>query len=190
MKTVDIRFPDNTISIMKSLIGQEFKMIKHDPFMFGLDVYGIVGLFIDDNVYKLTNLVEVLDYYGKMEDVAVFRFEATTADKIVTFRVNGEMIDFPIHSKIKEIRIVNENQQLFYNGEQTYDVYTVRGIIFVLQDGREISFEKPIWFSEEIYIRKGYDLIEKFVSTDDFAEGWEGCDGYETKCTREIITIS
>jgi hypothetical protein len=54
---------------------------------------------------------------------------------------------------------------------------------------REISFEIRTWFSEMITVEKGYDLIEKFTPIDDFLEEWEGCDGYNAKSTREIITL-
>jgi hypothetical protein len=100
----------------------------------------------------------------------------------------GNMIEYPVENRITEIRIVNENQRLFHHDEQIYDVYTVRGIIFVLEDGREISFEKPIWFSEEIYIQKGYDLIEKFAPFEEFAEGWN--EDYHGESSREITVIS
>lgn len=187
MKTVDIRFSEETMQIFHSLIGQQFDGMKHDPFIHVPSVYGIVGLFIGGNAFKLTNLIEVLDYYGQMEDVAVFRFEPTTSDDIKTFIDNGEMIDYPVRSRIKEIRIVNENQRLYHNGKQTYDVYTVRGIIFVFEDDHEISFEKPIWFSEEIYIQKGYNLIAKFSPTEEFGEGWEG--EYRGECSREVVSV-
>ena len=187
MKTVDVRFSDKTIQTIQTLVGQEFDGMKHDPFIHVPSVYGIVGLFIGGKAYKLTNLIEVLDYYGQKEDVAVFHFVPTTPDSIKTFMDDGEMIDFPVCSCIKEVRIINENQRLYYKGEQTYDVYTVRGLIFVLEDGREISFEKPIWFSEEIYIQKGYDLFEKYSPTDEFGEGWEG--DYRGECSRDIVTI-
>ena len=93
-------------------------------------------------------------------------------------------------SIIKKITVVNEHQQLFNQGIQTYDVYVTRAIIFEMEDGGEISFEKDIWFSEEINIRRGHDLIDKLSSTDSFAENWEGIEGYDTKCDRESIIMA
>lgn len=188
MNTVDIRFSAETVQILQSLVGKQFDEVKHDPFIYVPSVYGIVGFFIDGKAYKLTNLIEVLDYYGKMEDVAVFRFEQTSQDQIKTFVDNGELISYPICSRIREIRIVNENQRLYHNNVQTYDVNTVRGLIFVFEDGHEFSFEKPIWFSEEIVIRKGYNLIDSFASTDEFGEAWEG--DYRGECSREVMTLT
>ncbi len=188
MKTIDIRFSIETIDTIRSLIGQRFESLKHDPFIFSPSVYGIVGMVIGGKSYTITNQVEVLDYYGKTEDVAVFHFQPAEYESIESFMDEGNMIEYPVENRITEIRIVNENQRLFHHDEQIYDVYTVRGIIFVLEDGREISFEKPIWFSEEIYIQKGYDLIEKFAPFEEFAEGWNG--DYHGECSREITVIS
>lgn len=40
-----------------------------------------------------------------------------------------------------------------------------------------------------ITVEKGYNLIEKFASTDGFIEEWEGCKGYKAKCSRDIVTL-
>lgn len=189
MKKIDVRFDENTMVLLRESIGKTFKKYKCDPFDFVPSVYGIIGIFIDEEVYKLTNFCEVLDYYGYDEDVAVFKFVSADKEEIKTCIVDGEMIDTPVNSIIEKIHIINEHQKLYYNGIQTYDVWVTRGIIFFLKDGREISYEKNIWFSEFISIQKGYDLEEKFESTDVFDEGWEDCEGYETECTRERIVI-
>ncbi len=53
-------------------------------------------------------------------------------------------------------------------------LYCVRlveiGIVFMLEDSREISFEIETWFSEMITIQRGYNLIKKFPPTNDFLE--------------------
>lgn len=69
--------------------------------------------------------------------------------------MNTDMTNIPVEEMIQEIQIVNEHQELFHLGVKTYDVQVTRGIIFLLQNGGEISFEKNIWFSEMISIHKG-----------------------------------
>ncbi|MCH5210692.1 MAG: hypothetical protein J1F01_06965 [Oscillospiraceae bacterium] len=189
MKTIDVRFDDNTIAALKNIIGRNVKKYKCDPPVVDSTVYGIIGIFIDDKVYKLTNFCEVLDYYGQPEDVAVFRFALSNKDEIKTCLLEGEMIDTPIESLIKEIHVINENQRLFYKEQQTYNVWLTRGLIFILADGSEISFEKDIWFSEFIETQRGHKLISKFSSVNIFLEGWEDCEGYRTECSREATII-
>lgn len=189
MKTIDIRFNEKTMSLLNQFLGKKFEKYKCNPFDFSPTVYGIVGIFVDGLIYKLTNFCDVLDYYGKNEDVAVFKFETSEEKEIKSCIVDEEMIETPINSTIQKIHIINENQKLFYHSEQTYNVWVTRGIIFFLEDNREISFEKNIWFSEDISIQRGYNLIEKFEPTDIFVEGWEECEGYTSSCSREIIEL-
>lgn len=186
MKIIDLRFSTSKINLLHSLIGNELRFIRHDTFLYSKGIYGIAELNISGKKYKVTNLIETLDYYGNIEDVAVFRFDEANEEQINSL-TNSSMITTPINSPIKEIHIINENQQLYYKGVQTYNVYIVRGLIFILNDGREVSFEKPVWFSEEIYIQTGYNLYKEFSNNDAFLEDWEK--DYSAKYSRDIISI-
>lgn len=188
MKIIDKRFDAKTLNIIEGLVGKTLRCIKSDPFVFSPMVYGIVGVYIDSDIYALTNFVDVLDYYGTDEGVAVFRFEQAEPTDVHSYSDADEWLETPVNEKITAIRVVNETQQLFHRDEQIYEVYTVRGLIFQLESGREISFEKAVWFSEMIAIMRGYELIGKFTPTDDFLEGWEDSPEYTPKCFREITT--
>ena len=96
------------------------------------------------------------------------------------------MIETPVDSVIADVIIVNECQRLFKKGVQIYEVMLTRGIIFKFEDGHELSFEKNIWFSEDITVEKGYDLIQRFTPVSEFAEGWS--DDYRGECSREMIS--
>ena len=186
MVKIDITFDEKTMNIFQNFIGKIFEKYKADPFTYSPSVYGIIGIYIDKSVYKLTDFAEVFDYYGANEDVAVFKFENSVDDEIKTCTINGEMIDCNIENTISKIQIVNEHQKSFYKGEQDYDVWVTRGIIFFFSDGLELSFEKDV-FSELIFIEKGYNLISRFTPKDDFAKNW--VDGNTGECTRKIIEI-
>lgn len=188
MKRIDMSFTTEDINNIKQMIDKKFKKFKSDPFIYSPSVYGIVGLYIDDDVYAVTNAIETMDYYGDIEDVAIFRIKTLKQDNIKSLIQNQTMIETPVNGNIKEIIIVNENQKLFKNDVQTYDVWLTRGIIIKLEDGLEISFEKNIWFSEDITIQKGYDLIKTFSPEKEFSEGWEN--NYRGECHRELLVIS
>ena len=51
----------------------------------------------------------------------------------------------------------------------------------------ELSFEKNIWFSEDITVGKGYNLIDRFTPASEFEEGWSG--PLRGECFREIILL-
>ena len=100
---------------------------------------------------------------------------------------NKSFIEMPIQATINEIMLVQENQRLYKGNNQIYDVWVTRGIIMNFGDF-QLSFEKAIWFSEDIYIQKGYDLAERFASTDNFIKSdWNA--GLKAECTRIVELI-
>lgn len=182
MTNLDMRFNQNTV---RSLIGKTLAKYRCDRFVFTNSVTQRVGFFIDDKVYNLTNCQETVDYFGQTDDVAVSRFEETTADEIKSAFADVEQIDTPIGASIDEIRLVNENQRITVNGECTYDVWLTRAIIFIV-DGREVLFEKDVVpFSEEIIILKGYDLENQLSDGGAFLEGWD--EGIVPECHRHTV---
>ena len=189
MKQIDVRFDTGMVQMLAGMIGKKFEMFKCDPLEYSTLVYGLVGLYIGNAVYKLDNYIEVQDFYGHPDDVAMFRLHLSEDAEIQSMGDGVQMVKTPVEAKISRIRIVDENQQLFFDGEQTYDVWVTRGIIFDLEDGREVSFEKSVWFSEQINIQRGYDLLRTYQPTDSFLEEWEDNEGYTAKCQRSIRTL-
>jgi len=185
---IDTRFDNNTIEMIQQLIGQTMVKYRCDPFIFSTSVYGIAGIIFKNVAYAFTNTTEVSDYFGRTEDVAIFRFGSIPESEIKSRVQDEEMIEVAVDNQISEICVVNEHQSLFENNIQTYDVMLTRGVIFKFIDGMELSFEKNPWFSEDITIERGYDLISRFSSTDDFVEDWEG--KYRGECTRENIILT
>lgn len=184
MKKMDMRF---NIDLIKTFIGRCFKKYKCDAFQFTNSVTGTVGIYIDDLVYEFRNEQESVDYFGVTDDYAVFKLKNSTDKNIKSFFANTEQINIPVNERISKITMVNENQKLYKNGIQIYDVWLTRGIIFHLKE-REICFEKDtVPFSEEIVIHKGYNLLSEIDGTKEFLEGWE--DGLIPECTRELLTI-
>ncbi len=188
MKQIDIRFNQEEFSLIKDMIGRLLIKCKCDPFEFSTAVYGIVGICTDKTSYAFTNAIQVMDYYGANEDVAVFRMEKCADPEIKSFIGGNIMIELPINKTIKEVDIINEHQKVFEYDKQTYDVWLTRGIIFKLEDDTELSLEKNVWFSEMITVDKGENLLSKFTPVEDFSEDWEG--NFRGECFREIVKVS
>ena len=150
MKHIDVRFNSDMMQMLQSMAGKVLEKFRCEPFEYSPLVYGVVGLYIGGEVFKLENYLEAQDFFGHTDDVAIFKFLPAVDTEIVSGFVNGQMVDTPIACRIRQIRVVDENQQLFVNGEQTYDVWLTRGVIFDLEDGREVSFEKSIWFPNSL----------------------------------------
>ena len=184
MKKIDIRISSNEIELLKSLVGKTLTNIEHDEFVFTNTSSQVVRLNFTDFSIFLYSFTEPLDYYGKEEDVAVWSVEKTE-HPILT---NKSFIKTPIQQQIHSISLVQENQQVFENGEQIYDVWLTRGIILELGD-YQFSFEKPVWFSEDIIIRKGYNLVTMFRSEKEIEKPGSWAKGTTLKCIRCIYDI-
>lgn len=188
MKTIDIRFDDHMMAILKSMVGKKFLRYKCDPFVYSPAVYGVVGVCTDSGSYAFTNTTEVMDHYGNDEDVAVFRLEERPEEQIVSLVQNVKIVDIPVNRSIQEIKVINEHQMLYMNDIQTYDVWLTRGIVFIMDDGLEISLEKSVWFSEMITVGKGEHLIDTFEPIQSFSEDWEK--PYQGICERTMLSIT
>lgn len=190
MKCIDVRFDSDMIHMLEKMVGKVFEKYKCDLFLYSGRSYGLVGLYVDGTVSKLLNTLETQDYYGDVEDVAMFTIQPAVDSDIKSPFIDGKMVEIPIMTAIQRIQLIEEHQKLFYNGDQVYDVWLTRGVIFELEDGREISFEKSVWFSEIIETNRGYHLLEKFSPVEEFIENWDQTEGYRGECERMIRILS
>lgn len=184
MTSIDIRLKSDEMAILNSMVGKKLISVKHDPFVFVNSSSQVVQINSESGEFYLYSFVEPLDYFGSEEDVAVWTLE-TERNKAVECKSFAET---PFNETVKSVIVVQENQRLFQNGTQIYDVWLTRGIIFDFGD-HQYSLEKAVWFSEDIYLQKGYDLINKFNGVDEFINSdWdEGC---TAECSRQLITLS
>ena len=184
MKTIDIRLTEKEMKLLSSFIGKPFHAVLHDEFSFVNSSTEAVQFNIGDETTFLYSFTEPMDYYGSTEDVAVWTLEKTAYPVIQ----QKKFIKMPVELPVQRILVVQENQQLFENGEQTYDVWLTRGMLFDFGEF-QLAFEKAVWFSEEIYITRGQNLISKFTPASNFCnpDRWE--DGIEAKCFRKIEHI-
>lgn len=184
MTSINLCFTEQEIEFLRSMVGKTLVSIQHDKFRYTNTSFKAVALHLADATYYLYSLTEIMDFYGDTEEVARWSLQTDRKD----FLDAKEWITMPIDETIRDIRLVQEHQEVFDGEEQTDDVLVTRGLIFDFGD-RELSFEKAAWFSEDIYIQKGQDLISTFTRTSDFEED-EWPDGLTAKCTRSILTLA
>lgn len=165
MNKIDMRFKE---SFFSGLIGKEFKKYKCDPFVFTNTVTKTVGLYIGDQVYELRNEQEQVDYFGAMDDMAVWHILETQDKSIQSAFLAIEQINTPVEESIKGITLVDENQFMTDGKNLEYDIWLTRAVIFHLES-RDICFEKDTCaFSEEIEIVRGYNLKNNYPKTNKF----------------------
>lgn len=185
MKTVDIRLSKSQRTLLKELIGKEFKKYRCDEFHFRPAVYQIIGLFVGDNQYALENKIKPINYYGSEEDVAVLSFDRVDEHEISSHVVGGEQVDTPINQKIKNIRLVEDTHIMSLGEEDVYGFSYTKAIIFDLEE-RQIVLEKDIWFSEDILIYRGLNVENKIAAVE--AE-LEESDVYQVRAERRFESL-
>jgi hypothetical protein len=188
MDSIDIRFNNLTVSNLRSLIGTEFSYYLYDSFFEKNAVYKIVGLFFENQIFKLTNHFEVYNRFGSNEEVGVLMFDQSNLNDIKNIVENNELSKNSVNCKIVGIQIVNETQTLC-NKKDKYNIFLTRGLVFQFENGTELSFEKQTWFSELITIREGTNLLEQFTPINSFLEEWEDCPDTAATISRNIIEL-
>ena len=73
MKTYDMRFDAETMAMLQNLKGSVLKSIRSDAEALPSSAYGIAEIITSRGAYALTSTIEVADYFGALEDVAMFR---------------------------------------------------------------------------------------------------------------------
>ena len=184
MVSIDVRLKSEDVQILQEAVGKNLDRIEHDEFVFTNASSQAVRFVLGDDLFYLYSFTEPLDYYGAEEDVAVWSVE----EKAYPLIADKSFVTTPVQKRISAIRIVQEHQMLYENAQQTYDVWVTRGIIIDFGD-HELAFEKPVWFSEDIVIRKGYDLIEKFQPVEEICKAGKWKDGVTMECSREMVTL-
>ncbi len=182
-KMIDISLSDKEEEMLRSCIGKRLQAYSHDEFQFTPSSTQAVQIMMDGNKsYYLYSFTKPCDYFGSQEDVAVWSLE----DRPLPLIANKHFVTTPVEEVVKEIMLIQENQCVCFKDNQSYNVRLTRGIIIDFED-HQIAFEKDIWFSEEIIIHKGYDLLNRFTPTDRFGKDWE--EGVRTECSRILIPL-
>lgn len=173
--------------LLKNLIGKKFDKYKSDAFLFTNSVTGIIGLYIDKNIYLLTNQQETVDYYGVKDDMAIFKLRKCEEKDVCSAFVDTAQIETPINEDIISITLINENQKVDYD-DKHYETDLTRAIIFHCES-RNICFEKDmVAFSEEIIISRGHDLIKEYPKVNKFFQkDWDKSVTYS--CDESVINI-
>ncbi len=182
MKIVDERIGLEERKILENCIGKELISITHDAFDFNNSVSQRVQVDVDNSSFYICNFDRPEDYYGSEEDIPILSIEKT-----INLPALEHPVTTPFNRVIKKILIIQENQRLYENDKQIYDVWLTRGVLFDFGDG-QLAFEKDNWLSSEIFIRRGYELLKEFAPEDEFMkEEWP--DGVRGECSRIIEQI-
>jgi len=181
MHDLKIILREEELMTLKNMIGKKLVKYEHEEFIFTDTVSNVVRFDMEDDVSFLYCFTEEHDYYGTAEDVAVLSIEKVKYPIVD----NKHLISMPVDEDIKNIYVVNDSQRVKYPDEE-YSVDVTRGIIIDFGE-YQISFEKYSWMMEEIAVKRGYDLIERFTPVDDFVSRHSGAT--DISYNREVVSL-
>lgn len=185
MNCTNTTLSNEEMIFLKSLIGKKFKSYYCDRFRFNSMAYGIIYFDITNNNFALTNMLEEMNYFKAKENNAVFHFKHNIT-KRESLLDNIELIKHDVNSKIEKIYIINDTTSLTFDGAK-YQYTTTMGIIFEIEKGRQIGFERTVNFSEDIDVQVGYNVIENFVPVEDNIVDQDK--NTNPACKRDIIQL-
>lgn len=158
MKIYDFRFDP---TMFKSFLGKKLMKYKHADFIYTNSVTGVLGFEIEGcGVYSLTNEHEFLNFFSLDDEATIFRINKAEWIAIDSSINNNINVTQPAE-EITKIILVNDHTILEVDGQVKYEMWDTKAIILRLEN-HEICFVKQdCWFSQEIEIYKGYDLLSK-----------------------------
>lgn len=186
MSEIDMKFTDDMVALLKSLIGLTITAFRAEEFHFSNDVYGQVELITDTGSVFINNTLHVVDYFGAPEDICFLDVSLTRS--IPEDDNNIVMVTTPINRNVKEIRLVQDRQDMIVSEEEHHTLLFTAGIIFVMEDGYELSFEHTNPFVEVIAVSRGKDLINSYVPVDSFIDPDDDCISESVERTIEILS--
>ncbi len=169
---------DEMVKMLSDLKGSEF--ISYECEKAFNQAYGYLRINAGAGSVEVTNLLEVMPYFGTVEEIA--RFACIKSDPLEEFEPNliASFKKYEVNSKITGIDIVSDEINV-NNGE--YEIKFDQAIIIRTEKG-VIMFAKEIWWSEEITICSHDDYNSVYpVSSAEYDLSSYGEDPIEVKRT-------
>ena len=185
MKQYDLRFDT---ALIESFIGKTLTKYKHAEFMYTNSVTAVLGFEIEDVVYELTNKFEAMDFLTLDGEATVFRISNTKWNNIDSM-INNDIVEIKVGESIKKILLVNDHTTVKIDGNVAYDMWDTKAMIFCFEN-HELCFAKQdCWFSQEIEIYKGHDLLAKTGDGNDILDDFDENETKKAFVERTIVEI-
>ena len=185
MKQYDFRFDT---ALIKSFVGKTLTKYKHAEFMYTNSVTGIIGFEINDVVYELTNEYETMDFLTLDDEATVFRISKTEWNNVDSM-INNDINEINVGETIKKVILVNDHTTINVEQNVAYDMRDTKAVIFCFENNEICFVKQDCWFSQEIEIYKGYNLLEKLGDGKGILEDFDTDDTKNAFVERAIVEI-
>lgn len=172
MKSLTTCLGKHEIESLKEMVCKNMFKYRHDEFFFRKrKIIGNVEFFIDGKIYGLFDRNHTVDFFWGKEDICDLFFKEIEEKEAISFCLDVKQIDFPMEKKIKDILLVNDQVDLYENGELQFTYKFLSGLVFVFDD-IELGFEKATWMQELMYVHKGNAVLKDFRSQTEELNDW------------------
>ena len=103
--------------------------------------------------------------------------------------INNDIVEINVGETIKKILLVNDHTTVKIDGNVAYDMWDTKDMIFCFEN-HELCFAKQdCWFSQEIEIYKGHDLLAKTGDGNDILDDFDENETKKAFVERTIVEI-
>lgn len=183
---IDRQIEMNSKNVLKEMIGKKLYSISTDKETLSGNAAWVAQFnFDDDSSYTIQAAVDLIDYYGELEDITILKVEKgpyiEATPSLNTFPVNMviqgiDYINYTIHSNNPEI----EDSDYLYSFTDA--------IVLDFGNGTQLSIELFSKFSELIDINVGEKLMNKLTPISEYTPEAEKPWEIESSVTKYAIT--
>lgn len=179
--------------MLRELIGQELVELRYDGFDDLPLVMCGVRFVTPSTELNLYNVYELRDFYDEQEEIGVWYLRRERGAFGVSAAMTGSL---SVRKVVHAITLVQERQRMYRHDEQLCDNYVTRGLIFDFDDGQQLSVEKDSDVFDSMLVEQGANVIDTFVSIEDFCADWDPAyndemePGMRMECERVLLPLT
>lgn len=131
VKTVDFRIGDDSVAVLRNMVGKKFNSYTHDEFVFAPHVYGAIMVTVGGVGYQINCDFEACDYFGDATDAGRFYvFPSSTGSfKSQVFDVGA--VTVPVGETISDVIVVNEEEVMNKPNREPFTFRYTKAIAFI-----------------------------------------------------------
>lgn len=128
MVSIDNRFNDAEMDILRQMIGRKIVSFRHTDIPPRHAAYGALGIETEQGMIYLYCETDNMNYFGYVDDEAVLTLTHECRSWLDMDQYSYVFAGAsPVNDTVKEIHVVQDHQRLYENGEQTFDIWLAGG---------------------------------------------------------------
>lgn len=160
----DTRLSDEERTILADMVGRQLDRCLYSPsFADEADVaFEVVELHVGGEIYTISNALQVVDYYGEVEEISVPVIRKCAPGSIAPWYGRQRHVEREVFRRIEDVAVY-EDEVDRVEGREPFGYAFTRALAFRL-GGESLVFERGSEFSEDLDVRRGVRAERKIAS--------------------------